>query len=204
VGGDLTATPSWKYDVEAVSAFVTRDNIDGLISGAGIRGDVGLLSIDIDGNDYWILDAIEVVSPRILIVEYNSNFGPDVAVTIPYDEGFCRTVPRFHNVYYGASLGALCDLADRRGYAFVGSNSAGVNAFFVRRDVLGGLPSLKAQEGYVVSRVRESRGLDGALTYVRRVEDRLRLIADLPLYETRSGRTLKIGDLFRLGDSPQP
>jgi len=56
----------WRHTIDAVSAFVDRDNINALISGAGIEGDIGLLSIDIDGNDYWVLEAIDVVSPRIL------------------------------------------------------------------------------------------------------------------------------------------
>ena len=64
----------WKYDLTATAAFVTKDNINKLIKDAGYIGDIGLLSIDLDGNDYWILNAIDCVSPRILICEYNSIY----------------------------------------------------------------------------------------------------------------------------------
>ena len=64
----------WRFGVRAVTAFVTRENVNDLIISAGVKGDIGLLSIDIDGMDYWILDAIDVVSPRILVLEYNAMF----------------------------------------------------------------------------------------------------------------------------------
>lgn len=61
----------WKHDIVAISAFVTRENINELLGRSGFGADVGILSIDIDGNDYYILDAINAVQPRILICEYN-------------------------------------------------------------------------------------------------------------------------------------
>jgi hypothetical protein len=186
----------WRHDVRAVSAFITKENIDALITEAGFAGDIGLLSIDIDGNDYWVLDAIRCVSPRILVVEYNSVFGPELEVTIPYRSDFQRTLAHHSNLYFGASLAALCALAKRKGYAFVGSNSAGSNAFFVRRDVAGALRELTAAEGYVASRFRESRAEDGRLTLVSSHAERLRLVSHLPLVDLRSGRERTISELF--------
>src|SRR5262249_12811597 len=115
----------WRHWIDAVTAFIDRDNINELISAAGISGDIGLLSIDIDGNDYWVLEAIEAVSPRLLVVEYNSLFGPEAAITIPYDPRFDRTAAHASGLYFGASLAALTRLAGERGYALVGSNRAG-------------------------------------------------------------------------------
>ena len=138
----------WRHQIDAVSAFVNRDNINELIANSGIRGDIGLLSVDIDGNDYWVLEALDVVSPRILIVEYNSTFGPEAAVTIPYDESFRREATHYSNLYWGASIAALTRLADAKGYALVGGNSAGNNAFFVREDVLGALPAVEPRAAY--------------------------------------------------------
>src|SRR5207247_4732381 len=139
----------WRHWIDARSAFVTRDNINAKIVAAGRSGDMGLLSVDIDGNDYWVLEAIEVVSPRILIVEYNSTFRPDAAVTIPYDPAFDRTRARPSNLYWGASLAAVAMAADQKGLLLVGSNSAGNNAFFVRRDLLGDLRPLQPSEAWV-------------------------------------------------------
>jgi hypothetical protein len=192
---------AWKHTIDAVSSFVTRENINALISGAGIRGDIGLLSIDIDGNDYWLMDAIEVISPRIVIVEYNSHFGPDHAITIPYSPSFDRKAAHYSMLYWGASLPAFCDLAKRKGYALVGSNRAGNNAFFVRTDVLGSLQALSPREGFVVSRFRESRDREGHLSYVTSHSDRLRLIAELPVVRVPQAETVRIGDLFGITGS---
>ena len=78
----------WRHDLTAVASFITRDNINDLFADAGFTGEVGLLSIDIDGNDYWVWEAIDVVSPVIVVVEYNSVFGPEAQVTVPYAADF--------------------------------------------------------------------------------------------------------------------
>lgn len=186
----------WRHTIDAISSFITRENIDRLISSAGLAGDIGLLSVDIDGNDYWVLEAIESVSPRILVVEYNSIFGPELQVTVPYRSDFQRTRAHRSNLYYGASLAAICALAERKGYVFVGSNSVGSNAFFVRKDLAGALRALSPAEGYAASRFRESRGADGRLTLVTSHAERLKIIAHLDLIELLSGRRRKIAELF--------
>jgi len=71
-----------------VHAWIDRDNINQLISNAGFSGDIGLLSVDIDGNDYWVWQAIDAVNPVIVAVEWNSVFGPEAAISIPYDPKF--------------------------------------------------------------------------------------------------------------------
>lgn len=173
----------WRHEIHAVSAFVDRDNINRLIRDAGFEGDIGLLSVDIDGNDYWVLEAIDAVSPRILVTEYNSAFGPDRAVTVPYDPSFRRLDKHSSGLYWGASLAALESLARRKGYALVGGNRAGNNAFFVRRDVLGELPEVDVRAAWSESRFRESRSPEGELTYVTGHRAQLRLIRDLPLVD---------------------
>lgn len=183
----------WRHTVDARSRFVTRDNINETITEAGISGDIGLLSIDIDGNDYWVLDAIDVVNPTILIVEYNSTFGPDAAVSVPYDPSFDRTTAHHSNLYWGASLAAMCLAADRKGLAFVGSNSAGNNAFFVRRDALGDLLTLTPQEGWVDARFRDSRDRKGNLTYIGGRTARIAAIADQPLVDVATGSMTVVG-----------
>jgi hypothetical protein len=183
----------WRYDLTAIRAFITRENINELI-GRRFRGDVGVLSIDIDGNDYWIWEAIEVVSPRIVICEYNSVFGLKRAVTIPYDPKFFRTSAHYSNLYFGASLLALYRLAIRKGYVFVGCTQAGNDAFFVRKDVAQNITALTAEEGYILSKARESRDPDGHLTFVSG-EDRLRLISDMQVFDLERQKLLRLSDL---------
>ena len=74
----------WKHNLKAVCAFIDKDNINSIIEKNGISGDIGLLSIDIDGNDYWVWEAIDVISPRIVICEYNSLWGATKSVSITY------------------------------------------------------------------------------------------------------------------------
>ncbi len=173
----------WRYDITAVSAFVTRENIDDLLVANGMTDDIGLLSIDVDGNDYWIFEAISVVRPAIVIIEYNHRFGQDRAVTVPYDPGFILDRAHHSHIYYGASLRALCLLANRRGYAFVGCESFGVNAFFVRRDLMtGGVRELSVEEGYRRGRFRAARDRRGRLAYLT-AEEEAAILADMPVVE---------------------
>jgi len=125
--------------VRAVAAWVTRDNINELIAANGCTGEVDLFSLDLDGTDYWIWEAMTACSPRLVILEYNSMFGPDRSVTIPYDPKFDRH--RHHTTYYGASLTALTRLSARKGYRLVAVEPNGVNAFFLRNDLAPHIPS---------------------------------------------------------------
>lgn len=187
----------WKYDLKAVSRFITRDNINSIISEAGIWGDIGLLSVDIDGNDYWVLDKIDCIRPRILICEYNNIFGPDKKVTVPYDEGFFRTDKHYSNLYWGCSLGALRGWSERNGYYYMGSNSAGNNAFFVRKDCIRSDRLPKNRNAFVESRYRESRDKCGNLTFVGG-GDRLKMIREMELVNLETGRAEYIKDIYQL------
>jgi hypothetical protein len=192
---------SWRHDLTAKSAFITRENINSLLSGNGAIGDLGLLSIDIDGNDYWVWESITSANPRIVIVEYNSLFGPNATVSVPYDPSFVRSNAHFSCLYFGASLGAFCHLADRKGYIFVGTNSAGSNAFFVRRDVASRLRAKSAREGFVLSQSRESRDRQGRLSFVG-AEGRIALISHLDLVDVVTGKTCRVGDVLQNSAGP--
>jgi len=187
---------SWRFELTARCAFVTRDNINALIAEAGFRGDLGLLSVDIDGNDYWVWQAIDVVQPRIVVAEYNSLWGPDRKVTVPYDPEFVRGRKHYSNLYYGASLAALEQLGRTKGYSLVGGNSAGNNAFFVRDDVLGSLPVVPARRAYRQARFREARDRDGSLTFAT-FSQRLAEVAQLPLHDLDAGSEVSVESLTR-------
>lgn len=116
--------------------FVTAENINTLFDKYSVPAEFDLLSIDIDGNDLWVWNSIdERWRPRALVIEYNSSVGPDASLTIPYDKSF-----RWDGTtYFGSSLRALCALSERRGYALVACDSRGINAFFVRTDLVAAL-----------------------------------------------------------------
>ena len=185
----------WQHELTAIAAFIDRDNINSLIRENGFSGDIGLLSIDLDGNDYWIWKQIDVVSPRIVICEYNSVFGADHSITVPYQADFNRTAAHYSNLYFGASIQALCGLAEEKNYIFIGCTSAGNDAFFVRRDCAAGLRSVAPGVGYVESRARESRDQNGALSHVSG-KDRLALIKDCIVYDVVQEKTKRLQELF--------
>jgi hypothetical protein len=173
----------WKHDLNARAAFVTKENINNLIS-AGIADweGVDILHVDIDGNDYWVWKEIEI-NPAVVIMEYNSNFGIERAITVPYDPSFYRTKAHSRNLYWGSSLKALYLLAKQRGYEFIGCTSAGHNAYFVRKDMMNDrVRAVSLENGYVKSKYRESRDENGKLTYASSKE-RAEILKGLPVYD---------------------
>jgi hypothetical protein len=127
-------------DVAVLHQAVTVHNINELIAGQGIAGEIALLSIDVDGNDYWLWRALTVIQPRIVVIEYNASLGAGAgrSITTPYDPYFNRYAKHSTGFYHGASLTALTRLAEEKGYILAGCESAGVNAFFVRADIADG------------------------------------------------------------------
>lgn len=184
----------WATNLKAEHCFITKENINDLLSRSGIAGDIGLLSIDIDGNDYWIWRAIDTISPRIVICEYNSHFGASAEVTTPYDSAFVRDTAHFSKIYYGASVAALCALAATKGYSLVASNSAGNNIFFVRNDLVGSLAVLSPAQAYRRAQFREYHDEKGRLTYDD-FDTRLRNISHLPLFDLKANAVRNISDI---------
>jgi hypothetical protein len=184
----------WATNLKAEHAFITKDNINELLSRNGIAGDIGLLSVDIDGNDYWVWEAIDTISPRIVICEYSSQFGPTAEVTTPYDPAFVRDKAHHSRIYYGASISALCSLASRKGYSLVASNAAGNNVFFVRNDLLGSMAVLTPGQAYRRAQFREFHDESGRLTFDD-FETRLSKIGHLELYDLKRGRLVHIADI---------
>ena len=130
--------------VAFVAAEVTPGNVNELLTRQGFAGEVDLLSIDIDSYDYWVLEALTVASPRVLVLEYNALFGAERRVTIPLGQPLDAT-PKGYN---GASLAALTDLAARKGYRLVACENAGVNAFYLRGDVAPEIPAVAPADAF--------------------------------------------------------
>jgi hypothetical protein len=146
----------WQHNLKVCCAFITKENINELLEQNGISGEIGLLSIDIDGNDYWVWDAITVVRSAIVVIEYNARFGTEKSVSVPYKPNFERHREHPSGIYFGASLRALVELGRQKNYAFVGCNSNGSNAFFIRRDKMpASLNELSLEEGFEDRKFRE-------------------------------------------------
>lgn len=119
-------------NLKVVNAFITKDNINRIMTDSSIKGEIDLLSIDIDGNDYHVWKEITVISPRVVTIEYNAKIPPDCEWTMPY----CEQHVWDGGDKYGASLLALMKLGEEKGYTLVGTNISGINAFFVRNDCI--------------------------------------------------------------------
>lgn len=185
---------SWRFDLMAIQAFIDRDNINDLLSSGKLGPEIGILSIDIDGNDYWIWKCIHAVSPIIVVCEYNAVLGDLRRLTIPYRADFDRSRAHYSNLYFGASVNALIELGKEKGYSFVGTNSNGCNAFFVRNDraqeILAGLERISLYG----SRIRESRNQGTGLSFLRGMS-RLDPIRHLPIFDLDTDRALPLAEL---------
>lgn len=115
-----------------LQAFLTRETVNALV-GQHVRGSIDLLSIDVDGMDYWLWEALTVVEPRVVVVEANNVWGPDQSVAVPYSPAFQASYLDGQPDYSGASLLAFTRLAARKGYRLVGAQRYGFNAVFVRQ-----------------------------------------------------------------------
>jgi hypothetical protein len=119
--------------------------------------------------------------------EYNALFGRDRTISVPYKKDFNRTRAHYSNLYFGASLKALTDLAVEKGYAFVGCNLAGSNAFYIKKEfVTDKLPSVSVAAGFRSDKCRQSRNPDNTLSYLRG-EDRLAAIRGLKVINVNTG-----------------
>jgi hypothetical protein len=133
------------HAVTTVKAKVTREAINGALTHHGFTGELDLLSIDIDGMDYWVWEAITACQPRVVAIEYNWLFGPERSVTIPYDAEF-EVGAVGTRAYRGASLAALVHLGRRKGYRLVATER--VNAIFLRNDIAPAIGEIDAARGY--------------------------------------------------------
>jgi hypothetical protein len=127
-------------------AFLSRENVNDVVSRAGLEGEIDLLSIDVDGNDYWFWDALDCVQPRFVLIEAHPELGTAEYV-MPYEPNFVWSEAP-PDGRYGASLLAFVRLAERRGYRPVGSNQYGFNLFFAREDVAPTLPAISLDDLY--------------------------------------------------------
>lgn len=191
----------WRYPLKAKAAFVTRENVVGLLNESGFGSEPGILSIDLDGVDWHVLSALRQWRPSVLIVEYNALFGFEHPVSVPYDPCFQRRRAHWSNLYWGASLPAFVQLAGEMEMALVGTNAAGNNAFFVRRTLLNDwIKAVPIEECTCEPCFSDGRDQNGRLTFLRGGELR-KAIEDLPLINVITGKTLRVGELGKRQNS---
>jgi hypothetical protein len=178
---------SYFFDLQSACAFITTDNIESLVATANFASpQIGILSVDIDGNDYWVWESLASLQPAVVICEYNCLFGFESPWTIKYDPSFVRGTA-YPFSFYGTSLRSAFDLAESRGLRFIGCNSAGNNAYFIRSDLLCHLPfpAPSIEEGFQFSSFSESRHPDGLPC---RGPDKIRPLHGLPVVNTATGK----------------
>jgi hypothetical protein len=160
-------------NVKAINTFLNLENLETTILGSGLSKEIDLLSIDVDGNDYWFYEGIRCLSPRIVVIEYNASLGPQLSLSTPYDPLFDRHEKHASGFYCGASITALERLGKKKGYSLVGCDSKGDNAFFIRDDCLTqNIKVLSPQLAYRPHKNRLERGFS--------LEDQFRIIKDMP------------------------
>jgi hypothetical protein len=148
------------YPPRITRGMVTAENVNDLLLSAQVSGEIDLFSLDMDGIDYWVWKSLDVIEPRVVIIEFTSAWGSERSVTIPYDPNFTRPHPN----YWGASLAAFVKLSREKGYRLVGHNRYGYNAIFVRNglgeDVLPEIPYQQIFQQPLVQRWKELRFAD--------------------------------------------
>jgi hypothetical protein len=132
-----------RFDVTAVRQRVTREGINSLFEEQGLTGSIDLLSLDVDGVDFFLWEALHVAQPRVVVIEYNYLFGPERSISVPYDPEFSLPDAALRS-YRGASLEAMVRLGRRKGYRLVATER--INAFFLRDDVTCDLPTGEVAE----------------------------------------------------------
>ena len=131
-----TNKSTWILPPICKQAWITKDNINRLIENEDFIGDIDFLSLDIDGNDYYIWDSIKILYPRVFICECHNIVPDDMAVTIPYKEDFLYTSKEnYHEEFRSVSPLAMIKLSKEKGYRLIGSNKYGFNLIFLRNDV---------------------------------------------------------------------
>lgn len=180
----------WKYDIEAKQAFITAENINTLINESGFKKDVGLLSIDIDGNDYWVWKAITNISPAIVICEYNTALGDIYPLTVPYQPDFQRAQAHHSLLYFGASIQALISLGKQKNYTCIGTGSSGCNVFFIRNDLAYHITNNLEDISIYPCKAREARNKTGEMLYVDAIEG-TDIISHLPIIDLSENHSTK-------------
>ena len=191
----------WKGLLNVENTKIDIENINSVLKKYNLNKKLDLFSIDIDGNDYWIIDKLSNNISKIFILEYNPTFGHNLEITVPYDKDFSRFKEHYSGCYYGASLKAMIKLMNSKGYDFIGTNNLNFNAFFVQKDLSENFSEIMNNVNdlsqYTKLHIRDSRNNKGELDYLDK-KQRLEVIEDKEVVEVSklTHRKYKIKDLI--------
>ncbi|MDA9616027.1 hypothetical protein N9S20_01520 [Candidatus Pelagibacter sp.] len=184
----------WKHNLKVKNIFITKKNINTVIQKFNVPKKLGLLSMDIDGIDYWALKELSVLNPSIIICEYNALFGLKKSITVPYKENFIRSKEHYSNLYYGASIQAFIDVLKKKKYHLVGTNSAGNNAFFIKDNFMRKTNKIILKNKIFSSKFRESRNKKYKLNYLGKKRS-LKLIENKKIVDLDTNTVKRLCDL---------
>jgi len=187
----------WKTHMLAVNSWITPETIKTIQAQAvEFLGRIDIVSIDIDGNDYWVLQEFDLSTVSIVVAEYNPLFGAELPVTVPRNDNFERGVAHYSNLYYGVGLRAWVEFFKDKGFVLAGTNKVGSNAFFIREHLISNLHFVPSTDlnSYVNWGVRESRSKDGRLSFSSG-KARLREIGHLEVLDVSTGSFLLVESL---------
>lgn len=192
---------AWRGNIQFCKSFIDKENINEILKNYNLYTNLDLFSIDIDGNDYWIIDQLKPQISKIFIAEYNPLFGYKNKISVPYNPNFERTKEHYSNLYFGASLPAIIDLLDIKGYDFIGVNSFCNNAFFVSKEESKifktfnfEINNQKNMKYFTDNKFLESRNKNGELTYMKKREQ-VDLIKELKVVDLEKNQKIKIKEL---------
>ena len=187
----------WQHKLKAINEFVDKENVNTIIKENIKEKKIGLLSIDIDGNDYWILKEITAVDPSLVVCEYNSMFGDMHKIASVYDKNFDRSKKHHTNLYFGASIKAMIDMMNEKGYFFLGTNSTGLNAYFLKKELCKYLENNIKHKHSFPTTAREGLDLDGKLTFDS-IEKNIKKIQHLDVFDIEEDKLKNISDYNNL------
>ncbi len=187
----------WQHKIQAIQTFVNKENINQLIDKNINEKNIGLMSIDIDGNDYWIIKEIKNLSPSIIVCEFNSIFGDKFKLSVPYDKNFIKNEKHYSNLYFGSSIKALISLLQSKEYFFLGTGSRGVNAFFVKNEFKSYFLENIKQINLFPSVAREALDDKGKMTYGN-ILNEINNIKNLEVFDFDENKTKKISEYKEL------
>lgn len=188
--------PLWRYPLLIADDRVTTENINEVVARVSSPENLGVLSIDVDGNDYWLWENLRGTTPDVVIIEYNALWGPDAAVSVPYSPEFDRFKEHFSGLFWGSSLRALSNLAQRKGYQLVATSDGGNNAFFVHTKHQHLFPPKTVRELFRPAAAREARSQNGTLSFLL-PDQLLDLLAPKKLIDQLDGQLKTVDSAIR-------
>ena len=187
----------WKNTLNIHNDYTNSNNIVEILKKYSFDKNIDLFSLDIDGIDYWVLDAIPSKISKIFVVEYNPYYGPNLEISAPNIDKFDRFKYHSTGFCWGASLKAIINLMHKKGYTFVGTNRLNVNSFFILNDLVKHLrvkiPDTKNLSKYTNVKFNIMKSSKNKFASISDVRDK---IGDIEVFDIKQKKLIKIYDVI--------